>query len=311
MCRFRHRVTRWLVSGETTPRARVVPGFAMAAGIAMVSYRLRALSASGAVTAAIVGTAVHAGMGVRASVAMVGYFASSSALGRLPRQNLPRQRRGNRRDAVQVLASGGPAALFALLHGAGGTPMTKAASDGFYGSLAAAAADTWATEIGTRWGGQPRNIATLRRTSVGESGGVTIAGIAASFLASLAIAATAQANQEDGTMSVTRCVTGGMVGSLTDSLLGALVQEQRWCERCAIATELHVHTCGQPTTHLRGIPGLDNDVVNFLAGVAGGFAAIAVPGRDRVDTAQWIASRVRDDIDQLTPAVAHWRIVSS
>ena len=146
-----------------------------------------------------------------------------------------------------------------------------------HASGAAAAADTWATEIGTRWGGQPRNVATFRSAAVGESGGVTLAGLAASLLASITIAAIAQVGQGDRKGLATRCVLGGMVGSLTDSMVGALLQEQRWCERCEVATESPIHTCGQPTNHVRGIPGLDNDVVNLLASAAGGLAAAAMP----------------------------------
>lgn len=258
-------------------RFRVISGIVMAAGIAAAAYRIRALSISGAVAATIIGATVHAAMGATGSSAMVAYFATSSALGRLPGTRLPVQRRGNRRDAVQVLANGGPAAAFALLHALRVAPSAFDTRAGYYGTLSAAASDSWATEIGTRWGGQPRSIANFRHTLAGESGGVTLAGLAASVLASLMMAAIARLGENNRGGLVRTCVTSGLAGSLTDSLLGALLQERRWCEHCHIQTELATHTCGQPTTHLRGIPAINNDVVNLVAVVAGGMAATAMP----------------------------------
>ena len=77
---------------------------------------------------------------------LAAFFVSSSALGRLaPGAGRRSTRRASRRDPRQVAANGGPAALGALL-GLHGTPTL-----GLWivtGSLAAAAADTWATSIG-------------------------------------------------------------------------------------------------------------------------------------------------------------------
>ncbi|MGH7635032.1 MAG: DUF92 domain-containing protein, partial [Gemmatimonadaceae bacterium] len=67
---------------------------------------------------------------------------------------------------------------------------------------------------------------------------------------------------------------GGFVGSLCDSVIGALWQQQRWCPHCESGTERAVHGCGTHTEHLRGIPWLDNDVVNFLCTVIGAITAL-------------------------------------
>jgi uncharacterized protein (TIGR00297 family) len=255
---------------------RALQGLALAAGVAAAAGKMRALSMSGAVAATVVGTAVHAGMGMRGSVTMVSYVASASALGHLPTQERSVQRRGNRRDAVQVLANGGPAAGLSLLHARTPVSSNDLAAIAFYGSMAAATADTWATEVGTRWGGQPRSIATGRQTLPGESGAVTPIGLAASVVASLAIAALAQAGAANPRDRAMCCAMGGVAGSVADSVLGALVQEQRWCERCGERTELPVHACGHRTCRVSGVPTVNNDVVNFLGVVAGGLTAAAV-----------------------------------
>jgi uncharacterized membrane protein len=61
-----------------------------------------------------------------------------------------------------------------------------------------------------------------------------------------------------------------LLASLFDSLLGATVQAIYWCPTCAKETERHpIHTCGTPTTHLRGWQWVNNDVVNFACSVMG------------------------------------------
>ena len=42
-------------------------------------------------------------------------------------------------------------------------------------------------------------------------------------------------------------IAGGLAGSLADSLVGATLQERRWCDRCAQSTERRVHSFGERT----------------------------------------------------------------
>lgn len=276
LCRLSGLDDELRVNGVCQMRTRVIQGFVLATGLAASARRMHALSVSGAVAAALVGTAVHSGMGMRGSITTVGYFVSSSALGRLHRPTRPIQQRGNQRDAVQVLANGGPSALLALLSARNPKLVDGFSTTAFYACLAAAAADTWATEIGTRWGGPPRSIVTGRRTEPGESGAVTFAGLAASLGASLAVAALAPTGPEGRHYRAIGCLVGGVAGSLADSLLGALVQERRWCESCCAITELTVHTCGCRTRSISGLRSVSNDAVNLMAVTAGGLAAVAV-----------------------------------
>ncbi|MCC7023613.1 MAG: DUF92 domain-containing protein [Thermomicrobiales bacterium] len=277
-------------------------GLAAAASIALAAGSAKALAPSGAAAATLVGGAVFAGTGLRGGAALVAFFVSSSLLGRLPRrEGVQAQRRGSERDAVQVLANGGIPAALALAASAAPSATCRVLLSGFGGAVAAATADTWATEIGSRYGGQARSIATLRPVPPGTSGGITLAGLGASVAGAALIA------------TVTRCrggktrvagspalpiVVGGLCGSLCDSLLGATIQEVRFCDACCAETEALTHACGAPTRHLRGAAWCGNDLVNLIASGAGAAAAIitaiaADPRRGNRSVRQPVSQRGR------------------
>jgi uncharacterized protein (TIGR00297 family) len=158
----------------------------------------------------------------------------ATRFGRVRKQSFGLAERGEGRQASQVLANLGVAALcgigyFALANFAWLLALVAA--------LAEAAADTVSSEIGQAIGAEPRLVTTWRRVPPGTDGGVTVqgslAGIAAAAIVVLVSVLTG--------MIPWRCfgiaVVAAIVGMLGDSFLGA------WLER-------------------RGL--LNNDGVNFL-----------------------------------------------
>ena len=243
--------------------------------LSIVAYRLRALTAGGAAAATLVGgSAVSAGRGWIALLLF--FFASASTLGRWRRERREQLTgniiaKGDRRDTAQVLANGLVFALAALAARNGNATTWQAVGAG---AIAAAIADTWATEIGTVAGGTPRHLLTLSPVPAGTSGGVTIAGTTAALAGALLAAAIVMAVRW-GTPFLA-VAAGGFAGSIMDSLLGAAVQERRRCTGCQIDTEQRVHRCGTPTVRVGGIPGLGNDMVNFVSVLAGGLLCLAL-----------------------------------
>ena len=207
------------------------------------------------------------------------FFVASTALSRLGAARKEARTsdvvaKGGERDAVQVLANGGLFAVAALLDVVAPSPLWRAAGAG---ALAAATADTWATEIGTLVGGEPRSILSGRLVPAGTSGGVTLAGTAASAAGALFVALVALALGW-GAGAAAAAALGGVAGATADSLLGATVQARRWCDRCERGTERPVHGCGRPTRAVGGIRWLGNDAVNALCSLAGALLAAAVWG---------------------------------
>jgi len=252
---------------------RSVAGATLAAIVAGLAWRLRSLSWSGALAAVLVGAAAAAA-GWRWAALLIAWFVVSAALSSWRAAAREARTRGvvakrGARDAVQVAANG---ALFvggALLN----MPWPGAGWDVFaLGALATAAADTWATEIGTLAPHQPRSILTLSPVVRGMSGGVTAVGTLALVVGALAVAGGARLLGWPGTV-VVPVALGGVVGALLDSILGATIQERRRCNGCGAPTERQRHSCGSSTQRTGGIRWVSNDMVNVFSGVAGGALA--------------------------------------
>jgi len=264
-------------------------GFGLSLIIGMVGYARGALSGSGVAGAIITGALIFGLGGWEWGILLITFFISSSTLSfyqaRDKRDLAEKFAKGHRRDLGQALANGGLAALLALLSQLRPHPLWLVACAG---AIAAVNADTWATELGVLSERAPRLITTGQRVEVGASGGVTPLGTAASLGGALLIGLTGalgllashQGNARAGVLLLA-ATSGGLAGSLLDSLLGGTVQAIYWCPSCQKETERLVHHCGTETLLLRGWTWLGNDLVNFAASAAGALVAagIALAGR--------------------------------
>jgi uncharacterized protein (TIGR00297 family) len=245
-------------------------GAAASLAIAYAAYRTQSLDAGGALAAVVVGSATYGALGSAGAFVLFAFFFTSIALSRYgrarKRERLVDVGKTGPRDAMQVFANGGIAAACAVfsLHG---DPRFVAA---FAGAFAAAAADTWGTEIGTLARAAPRSILTLRPIATGLSGGVTLVGTIAEVAGALVVACAALTL--DRRLFVVVAIAG-VGGAIVDSVLGASLQTLRYCEQCKRPTERDPHGCGARTRIVRGVPIVGNDAVNYAATLAG--AAIA------------------------------------
>jgi uncharacterized protein (TIGR00297 family) len=252
---------------------RLIAGAIASAMTAFGARRMRALSRSGAISAFVVGTAAVAA-GWSWAALLIAYFVGATALSKFGEGEKAKRigsivDKGDERDATQVLANGGLFAIAAIAELITHCP-------GWYaigvGALAASAADTWATEVGTLAGGEPVSIISGRRVLAGTSGGITLTGSLAGVAGSLFVAAGTALAQWPVTF--TAVALGGIAGALSDSLLGATLQSRRWCDVCEKPTERLLHDCGNRTRRIGGVGGLDNDAVNAVCSVVGALVAL-------------------------------------
>jgi uncharacterized membrane protein len=212
------------------------------------------------------------GTGWAGGAVLAAFFISSNlisrAAGRVVRSDL--DPKGERRDHWQVYANGGPAAVAALA----GPSNTSLAIWLVTASLAAAAADTWATSTGTRSRVPPRLLWSGRTVAAGTNGGVTLAG-SVGAVAGAAIVAGTGAISTGLPFLFPVATLIGFAGMLADSLLGGVLQGRFHCSRCDQPSEWRVHRCGSTTVRRAGLGWLNNDGVNFLATALAAGAGLA------------------------------------
>jgi len=253
--------------------------FLTSAAVGSLGYWRGSLSRSGVVGALIVGT-LTLGLGGWAWGLLLGtFFVSSSLLSHFreaeKRRLAEKFDKGHRRDFGQAMANGGVGAMIALLNA---LKPSSAWFPFFIGVMSTVNADTWATELGTLSRRQPRLITTGQVVETGVSGGVSGLGTFVSLLGGVLVGLAAGVTDAGRHRWKTLALVGGLAGlagSLFDSLLGATVQRIYHCNHCQKETERRIHKCGHTTRPVRGWSWLNNDLVNLIASLVGGVAAVA------------------------------------
>lgn len=243
--------------------------------VSLTAWRLGALTRSGAIAACGVGVLILGATGWPGLAVLGVYFGSSTAVGWLGGGG--RAGNGDRarevRDHWQVLANGGAAGLVAPLEqpvpGLGFWLVTV--------TLAAAAADTWATGLGALSPRPPRDILRGVRVAPGTSGGVTWFGSSGGLVGAALVALAAVVSRPDAGARLYLAAVGvGFLGMALDSVLGSSAQARFHCVACDRETEDPVHGCGALSEHRRGWRWLNNDGVNAVTtGAVAALGALA------------------------------------
>lgn len=237
--------------------------FAVACGIAALlslhGLRKGSLSPSGALSAFLVGSVLCRTL--QHGLVLFLVYGSCSLLTRWQagRKSLVEENfvLGGFRNWEQVLANSLPAVFIALL-----PPAFAHSALGwrcFLSFFAAAAGDTWSSEVGVLSRRDPIHILTFRKVPRGTNGGVSALGLAAA-IGGGAFLGAAMEPLVPGSLLIG--LLGGILGSMIDSVLGALFQSSYWCPLQKRVTGRHRTIVGVP---ISGLDVLSNHHVNVLS----------------------------------------------
>ncbi len=240
------------------------------------AFAAKLLSKSGAGAAALVGFVVFGLGGGLFMIPLLTFFFTSSLLSKLGKSRKSQANRGDAkgsvRDAAQVFANGGVAALLVLVFASTvrhASPMESRSLLLFYlASLSAANADTWATEFGKLSSRLPRRLTDWKLVSAGTSGAISPLGTLGAALGAGLIPLSALPFWNLNPAEWIAPALCGFAASWIDSVLGATVQAKFTHPVTGELTEKSV-VDGKPSVRVSGLRLLTNDGVNFLACAAG------------------------------------------
>ncbi|MEM0963391.1 MAG: DUF92 domain-containing protein [Bacteroidota bacterium] len=262
---------------DATPGALVLHLYGVAAAVVFVvaTFRAHALDLSGALAGGLLAWMLVALGGMRWAVPALVFFVLSSVLSKVGRRSKAeaesKAEKGSRRDAGQVVANGGVAACALAATVFDASPLWYVV---FVGAFAAAAADTWATEVGTARRGTTRLLAVGPVVAPGTSGGMSLSGTAGAVAgaASVVLAAALVASASGVLWVLVGAV--GVAASVVDSALGASIQARYRHPNGSLTERSEVG--GQALPLAAGWRAIGNDAVNMTGTMVGGAGAALV-----------------------------------
>lgn len=237
--------------------------------IAIGAYLARALTAGGALCAFVMGVTVFWTTRAEGFLLFMLFFLSCNVVGKISKRLRKgkteiAEKKGHRRDVMQVVANGLMTTIAALLWFF--TSKTVALIM-FGAAVAEATSDTFAGEVGRLSKSGPVSIRNFRPVPVGMSGGVTFLGMVGAFLSSAMIAFCWYIWFQGVSVyaAVLVCLMG-FAGAVMDSYLGASVQAHYIDPDTGMLTE-NDEKDGRKLELAQGIRWVDNDMVNLMSNV--------------------------------------------
>ncbi len=219
--------------------------------LAFLAYKKNWLTVSGAMAALFVGVYIAVLTHVLYLIPLAIFLGTGSMASKLNVQTKEK----NGRDAIQVFANGLVAmiciSLFALTK-------NRIYELCYFSTIAISMSDTLSSEIGKYYKQATYNIIGFHQMEVGLSGGISIAGTIAGFIAAVVIAICCYLIFPLTIFQTGLIAAVGFIGMLVDSVLGSLFQA-KYKDSNNVITEI------KTTQLIKGYAWCTNDAVNILS----------------------------------------------
>jgi uncharacterized protein (TIGR00297 family) len=204
----------------------VATAVVIAFGFSYFAYRLKTADIPGLFSAALVGVLLIVFAGISWFMIMLSFFILGAIATRFHmdyKKSLHvEEEKGGVRGYVNVFANGLVSVCAAVGYGVTQHPAFVAA---YLGSVATAAADTVAGEIGVCYG-KPRLITTMQPVREGTNGGISFVGELAGLFGAVFVSTSAVLLGVADFSIFVAAVIGGFIGTNLDSLLGELYENK-------------------------------------------------------------------------------------
>ncbi|PWN07141.1 DUF92 domain-containing protein [Rhodohalobacter mucosus] len=262
----------FIMEGRANDHLMILTGLGLSMVIAYLAFLLKWITLDAVKPVIILGTVTLGFGGWWLALALIYFFLSSSLLSMLRKRLNPEEELDftpgttsapdYRRDGFQVWANGFWLATFVTVWFLTGIDTFWIAS---LAVIAAATSDTWATEIGTIRPGKTRRIDTFRLVEPGTDGGISFKGILAALLGSFSTALFILPVFGYIVITATIVFVSGFLGSLIDSMVGAVYQNREENE----LEESGGHFSRSPQVQR-------NNLVNWVATGTGGLLTLII-----------------------------------
>lgn len=204
----------------------VATAVVIAFGFSYFAYRLKTADIPGLFSAALVGVLLIVFAGISWFMIMLSFFILGAIATRFHmdyKKSLHvEEEKGGVRGYVNVFANGLVSVCAAVGYGVTQHPAFVAT---YLGSVATAAADTVAGEIGVCYG-KPRLITTMQPVREGTNGGISFVGELAGLFGAVFVSTSAVLLGVADFSIFVAAVIGGFIGTNLDSLLGELYENK-------------------------------------------------------------------------------------
>jgi uncharacterized protein (TIGR00297 family) len=241
--------------------------FSLLIGVtALAGFKVKSLTYSGVFGTIVVGFATALAFGFKGLLMLGLFFLTSSFWSHWKREQKQKAQdkseKGERRDFIQVFANGGISAAAGSLYLLFQSPLWLVI---FLCGIAAANADTWASEIGTVSKRNPFHVLKWKKVERGTSGAVSILGTSAALCGSMLIGLFSFVLWDIIDIKVALIIViVGFLGNFLDTIIGGSIQVSYRCVKCGVETEKRIH-CSLTTRRQYGVEFINNDVVNFIS----------------------------------------------